>query len=148
MSKNKLYTDNSGWVRCLNSKEAALEYFKECAARYNQYQWHVDFATTIDEIKEVETPFKAEKAIYNGESYSEYCSDLLDNWLESACKDPRYVRPVREYDECHGEDNVSFVYTNAGTRLVERALTRLNAVGYHHYDCLDTEISSSLYREF
>lgn len=138
--KKKLFTDNSGWVRSFETKEQAFEYFSSLKEKWG----NLGFAEDISEVKELATSFKAEKEIHDDESFSQYCSEFLDCWLEDMSKDARYVRPVRE-DDCV-EDNISFMYTDKGSRMVERAVSRLTKVGYRHgFD--DVSIGSSYYEE-
>lgn len=146
MDNLKLYTDDSGWVRAFLSKEDAFTYFSGLSEEHKNFRWSNKFATSINDIKEVDTPFKAKKRVYDAESFSEYCSDLLDCWLGGMEKDRRYTRPVNE-DDCVDE-SFGFMYTLKGQRMVDRAIRRLAIVGEKHYNELEIEIKSSLYQEY
>lgn len=144
-TKLKLYTDKSGWHTATETKEQALEYFKLIGKENENYSWGKDFAKTIDEVIEVETPFNAKKQISDADSYSEYCCELMDCWLENMSKDKRYTRGVTEYD-CV-DDNIVFMYTDRGSNMVDRALRRLDRLGNKYYEDGNIYINSMYYQE-
>lgn len=147
----KLYTDKSGCVRCFPSKDEAFKYFNGLREEYlsKSYSWGKKFAETIDEIIEVPTPFNPKKEIHDADSFSEYCNNLLDCWLENIQSDTRYCRPMREGDMYLGDADPAnmFVYTSKGNSMVERAIDRIGRVGCKHYDELDIDIKTSYFQE-
>lgn len=144
-TKLKLYTDRSGWHTADETKENALQYFQSKAKENENYSWGNEFAKTIDEIIEVETPFNAKKHVFDADSYSEYSCELMDCWLQDMSKDKRYTRPVTE-DDCV-DDNIVFMYTDRGCNMVERALNRLHYIGAKYFGYDDISISSMYYQE-
>lgn len=86
--------------------------------------------------------------ITDAQSYSDVCSDMFDEFLETFTEEQGLIRPVddddREEFDC---ENIQFIYTTKGMRLLEKYLDRVHTVGAKYFDPLDFNISSHRYRE-
>lgn len=98
---------------------------------------------TIDSMK----PLKIERNIKDGGDYSEYASDVLEEFLSDLVKRDGMVRYVTdsEREELDLEDYVQFLYTRKGERIAKEMIRRLTAVGEAHFPDDFITISSSLY---
>lgn len=146
----KLYIDKkSTWTVAAENKEKALQHFVD---RQNTLTWNLtEFASTLEDIEEVyPCPFNPKKRIADQYEYVEYCCDLLDNWLSDIDKYPGYTRPVDEENDYYDDDNnpPKFMYTDRGSALVERAISRLYRLGEKHYGDLEDEINSNYFIEY
>lgn len=142
----KLYKDKkSTWTVAKESKEEALQYF---IGRHNSLTWNLtDFASSLEDIEEVQTPFNPKKRIADQYEYVEYCCELLDEWLSDIHKYKGYTRDVNE-DDLYDDVAPQFMYTNKGSALVERAISGLYRLGEKHYGDLDDEIKSNYFIEY
>lgn len=139
----KLFRDKlSGWTHPAETKEKAFAYF----SNLTKVSLFISFAGSIEDVEEVETPFNPLKEIDDGETYVEHCEVLLDSWLERISTDRRYTRPVTEQDEIEDE-NADFLYTDKGSAMVERAISRLTRLGEKHFGPLEYSITSPYYKD-
>ena len=144
----KLYKDKkSTWTVAKESKEEALQYF---IYRHNSLTWNLnEFASSLEDIEEVQTPFNPKKRISDQYEYVEYCCELLDEWLSDIHEYKGYTRDFdEENDDYYGDVHPQFMYTYKGSSLVERAISRLYRLGEKHYGDLEDEIKSNYFIEY
>lgn len=99
-------------------------------------------------IIEQPTPFKAEREIYDDQTFSEYCCEYLEGFCTELIQDRRYARPV-DPNAPHDDDieGAEFMYTRKGQLLVERLISWFYHIGTHHWPDGDICIESHMYRE-
>ena len=92
-------------------------------------------------------PLKQERNIKDGGDYSEYASDVLDEFLSDLIKCDGMIKPITESmrEDFDISENADFVYTYKGERIAEEMIRRLTAVGEAHFPDDFITVSSSLY---
>lgn len=134
-----IYKDSkSEWVKVAHDKEEALAYYLDKSKEYN---W-IQFASTVEDVIEIKSAFKVDKEIYDADSFSEYCTEILDNFCESMVGDVRYTRPPNK-EEAEENPDIGFYYTRIGSEMIDTFTSRLHQIGAHYYNENDLEISTN-----
>jgi hypothetical protein len=145
MKTNKnLYLDQlNNWVRAADSSHDALKHFNyryECNP-----QWFKK--PLLSSVVNVVSPFNPDKEILTSDDFNEYVECVLDIWLMglSPYTHPQYCREINDDDP---EEAKSFMYTNKGAAMIERAMNRFAKIGRKYFDEFCIEIKTSMYNEY
>lgn len=79
--------------------------------------------------------------------YSEYASDLVDEYCEILMKEEGMTRPIDEGDPVDVTEPYQFMWTRKAQKKIEAQINHYYALGIEHWPDGDIEINPSAYRE-
>jgi len=83
--------------------------------------------------------------IKTADDYNNVVDDLLTDWLDNFANKEGLTREPNEedFDDFGGDDVVSWIYTQKGMELYDRACSKLFKLGLKYFDERDLDIKSS-----
>ena len=84
--------------------------------------------------------------IKNVDDFNDVVSDMFDEFLEDFRTREGLTRDWNE-DDLFEEDEVQWMYTQAGMRLIDRYIKRMKKIGGKYFDEDDIELSSAKFIE-
>lgn len=95
----------------------------------------MDKGIWVEEIKEY---------VKDDEEYSEYASEIMDEYCDELAKEEGMTRPTTEDDP----EEYSEMWTTKASRLIEREIQHYYVIGIKHWPDGDIEIKPMQYREY
>ncbi len=88
---------------------------------------------------------KENKNIETAADFEEYAVGMLEAFLETFSIENKLLRAIEEDDVV--EDNWTYMYTDRGTKLVKRMVSRLTKLGMKYFPNEDIDLTTPYYQE-
>ena len=88
----------------------------------------------------------SDKDIQDVDDFNEYATGMLESFLETFTHDKKLLRDIEEDDNV--EESWVYVYTDKGSRLVERMISRLTRVGEKYFPNDEIDLHTPYYQEY